>query len=131
MDKYRILVVDDSRVVHEQMKKMLEGSEIEIVGFCRTGEEVIGQYEKLRPDLVTMDIIMPGIDGLEACKKLKEKWPEANIFMVSSMAYDDMIDGAVEAGAKGFLFKPFTQESLLEGLRGALQAIGMTHKGEG
>ena len=98
MDKYRILVVDDSRVVHEQMKKMLEGSEIEIVGFCRTGEEVIGQYEKLRPDLVTMDIIMPGIDGLEACKKLKEKWPEANIFMVSSMAYDDMIDGAVEAG---------------------------------
>ncbi len=131
MQTYRILVVDDSRVVHQQMKKMLEGSEIEIAGFCRSGEEALKCYEELRPDLVTMDIIMPGIDGLEACKKLKEEWPDANIFMVSSMAYDDMIDSAVKAGAKGFLFKPFTKESLLEGLRGALQAVQATQKGEG
>ncbi len=131
MQTYRILVVDDSRVVHQQMKKMLEGSEIEIAGFCRSGEEALKCYEELQPDLVTMDIIMPGIDGLEACEKLKEQWPDANIFMVSSMAYDDMIDSAVKAGAKGFLFKPFTKESLLEGLRGALQAVQATQKGEG
>lgn len=130
MKEYRILVVDDSRVVHEQMKKMLEDSEIEIVGSCRSGEEVLKCYEELRPDLVTMDIIMPGIDGLEACKELKEKWPDANIFMVSSMAYDDMINSAVEAGAKGFLFKPFTKESLLEGLRSALRAVGVAHEEE-
>ncbi len=130
MITYRILVVDDSRVVHEQMKKMLEGSEFEIADFCRSGEEALKSYEELRPDLVTMDIIMPGIDGLETCRKLKNEWPDANIFMVSSMAYDDMIDDAVEAGAKGFLFKPFTQESLLEGLRGALQAVGLVEKSD-
>ncbi len=127
---YRILVVDDSRVVHGQMKKMLEGSEFEIVGFCRSGEEALRSYEELHPDLVTMDIIMPGIDGLETCRKLKTQCPDANIFMVSSMAYDDMIDGAVDAGAKGFLFKPFTQDSLLEGLRGALQAVGLVQNQE-
>ena len=64
--------------------------------------------------------ILPGMDGLETCKKLREHYPEANIFMVSSMAYDDMIDRAAALGAKGFLFKPFTRETLLEGLRGCL-----------
>ena len=119
-----IMIVDDSRVVYAEMVKMLEGSEIEIVGFCRSGEEALEKYEELKPDLVTLDIVMPGMDGLETCEQLKERWPEANIFMVSSMAYDDMIDRAATLGAKGFLFKPFTKESLLEGLRGAFKAIG-------
>ena len=102
---------------------MLEGSEIEIVGYCRSGEDALEQYEALQPELVTLDIVMPGMDGLETCVKLKARWPDAQILMVSSMAYDDIIDQAVASGAKGFLFKPFTQESLLEGLRGAFKAI--------
>jgi len=120
----KIMIVDDSRVVYAEMVKMLDGSEIEIVGFCRSGEEALEKYEELKPDLVTLDIVMPGMDGLETCEQLKERWPEANIFMVSSMAYDDMIDRAAKLGAKGFLFKPFTKDSLLEGLRGAFKAIG-------
>ena len=83
----RIMVVDDSRVILAEMKKMLEGSDMEI------------------------------------CEKLRQRYPEANVFMVSSMAYDDMIDRAVELGAKGFLFKPFTKDALLEGLQGAFKAI--------
>lgn len=103
---------------------MLEGSEFEIAAYCRNGEEALEKYETAMPDLVTLDIVMPGIDGLQTCQVLKQKWPEANVFMVSSMAYGDIIDEAATLGAKGFLFKPFTQQSLLEGLRGAMKAIG-------
>lgn len=123
MNKHRIMVVDDSRVVYAEMKKMLEDSEIEIVAFCRSGEDAVEQYGEVQPELVTMDIVMPGMDGLEACQALLEKWPDARVFMVSSMAYEDMINTAASLGAKGFLFKPFTRESLLEGLRGALKAV--------
>lgn len=123
MDKSRIMVVDDSRVVYAEMKKMLEDSEIEIVAFCRSGEEALEQYEAVAPDLVTLDIVMPGMDGLETCAEMRKRWPDSNIFMVSSMAYEDMINNAAALGAKGFLFKPFTKESLLEGLRGALKVV--------
>ena len=123
MSKHSVMIVDDSRVVYAEMKKMLEDSEIEIVGFCRSGEEALEKYEELKPELVTLDIVMPGMDGLETCEQLKARWPEANIFMVSSMAYDDMIDRAAKLGAKGFLFKPFSKDSLLEGLRGAFKLI--------
>lgn len=119
----RIMVVDDSRVVYAEMKKMLEGCDMEICEFCRSGEEALEKFEKAKPDLVTMDIVMPGMDGMETCEKLRQRYPEANVFMVSSMAYDDMIDRAVELGAKGFLFKPFTKDALLEGLQGAFKAI--------
>ena len=123
MNKHRIMVVEDSRVVYAEMKKMLEDSEIEIASFCRSGEDAVEQYGEIQPELVTMDIVMPGMDGLEACQALLEKWPDARVFMVSSMAYEDMINTAASIGAKGFLFKPFTKESLLEGLRGALKAV--------
>ena len=124
MAKYRIMIVDDSRVIYAEMKRMLDGSDFEIAAYCKNGEEALEQYEQAAPDLVTMDIVMPGMDGLETCEELKKKWPEANIFMVSSMAYEDIIDQAVALGAKGFLFKPFTKETLLEGLYGALKCAG-------
>ena len=119
----RIMVVDDSRVVRAEMEKMLEGSDMEICQFCRSGEEALEKFEEAKPDLVTMYIVMPGMDGMETCEKLRQRYPEANVFMVSSMAYDDMIDRAVELGAKGFLFKPFTKDALLEGLQGAFKDI--------
>ena len=119
----RIMVVDDSRVILAEMEKMLEGSDMEICEFCRSGEEALEKFGKAKPDLVTMDIVMPGMDGMETCEKLRQRYPEANVYMVSSMAYDDMIDRAVELGAKGFLFKPFTKDALLEGLQGAFKAI--------
>lgn len=124
MAQYRIMVVDDSRVIYAEMTKMLEGSDFEIAAYCRNGEEALEQYERTMPDLVTLDIVMPGMDGLETCEALRNKWPDANVFMVSSMAYGDIIDQAAALGAKGFLFKPFTQQSLLEGLYGAMKAIG-------
>lgn len=123
MGKHRLMIVDDSRVVYASMSKMLDGEDVEIVGFFRSGEEALENYGELMPDLVTLDIVMPGMDGLETCEKLLEKWPDAQILMVSSLAYDDTIERAKELGAKGFLFKPFTKESLTEGIMDAFKAI--------
>ena len=123
MDKRRIMVVDDSRVVYAEMNKMLQDTEFEIAAYCRSGEEAIKRYEDVQPELVTLDIVMPGMDGLETCEEMRKRWPESDILMVSSMAYEDTINHAAELGAKGFLFKPFVKESLLEGLRGTVKVI--------
>lgn len=120
--KYRVMIVDDSRVVHAEMEKLLEGSEFEIVAFCRSGEAALAEYGTVKPDVVTMDIVMPGIDGLETCQKLMEQWPQARVLMVSSLAYGCTTENSAELGAKGFVFKPFTQEEILDGLRKAVEA---------
>lgn len=119
--KYRIMVVDDSRIVYAEMCKMLAESELEIVSFCRSGEEALTEYESIQPDLVTMDIVMPGIDGLETSRKLLDKWPDAKILMVSSLAYEYTMQTSADMGAKDFLFKPFTKEELLDKIRKALE----------
>jgi two-component system chemotaxis response regulator CheY len=114
------MIVDDSRLVYAQMKKMLEDSDIEVKGYCRSGEEALEQYGQIQPELVTMDIVMPGMDGLETCRQLVNKWPDAKVLMVSSLAYDETMESASTNGAKGFLFKPFTKESLVDGIQKAL-----------
>ena len=83
--KKRLMVVDDSRVMELQICKLLENSKYEVVAYCENGEEAIARYEEVQPDIVTMDIIMPGIDGLEAAQVLLEEHPEARIVMVSSL----------------------------------------------
>ena len=105
-----VMVVDDSRVVHTEMKKLLADTDFEIVGCCRSGEEAIAFYGEHKPDLVTMDIIMPGMDGLAAARAI----------MVSSLAYDDTIDESVKIGAKGFIFKPLERTQLIHALEHAL-----------
>ena len=120
---YKVMVVDDSRVVHNQIRHLLEGSDFEVVGECRSGEESLALYESCRPDVVTMDIVMPGEDGFFATRQILEKFPDARILMVSSLAYDDTITEAVEVGAKGFVFKPIEQDQLLHALQDACQSI--------
>lgn len=121
MVTHTIMVVDDSRVVFAEMKKMLAGTGIEIVSFCRSGEDALREYETVRPDLVTLDIVMPGMDGLDTCRELKKRWPDARVLMVSSLAYDDTIERARALGAKGFLYKPFEKQALIAGLVKALE----------
>lgn len=112
----RVMIVDDSRVVELQMKKMLENSDYEVVSFCQDGETAIEQYSEILPDLVTMDIIMPGMDGLETARTILEEHPDARIIMVSSLAYDDTIEEAKSIGTKTFIYKPFDRDQLLSAL---------------
>lgn len=109
----RIMVVDDSRMVKLRMEDLLAETEYEIAAYCRSGEEAVEQYGQVLPDVVTMDIIMPGMDGLEASQAILEEHPEAKIIMVSSLAYDDTFEEAKSIGAKGFIDKPFDREQLL------------------
>ena len=109
----RIMVVDDSRMIFLQMRNLLEGTDFEIAAYCRDGEEALAQYEQVAPDLVTMDIIMPGMDGLETAQAILEGHPDAKIIMVSSLAYDDTFEEAKAIGAKSFIDKPFDRDRLL------------------
>ena len=109
----RIMVVDDSRLVRVQLGDVLQGTDYEIAAYCRSGEEASAQYEEVRPDLVTGDIIMQGMDGLDATEIILKKYPDARIVMVSSLAYDDTFERAKAIGAKGFVDKPFHREQLL------------------
>ena len=118
--KKRIMVVDDSRMMELQIKKLLEGTEYEVAAYCENGEDAIARYDEVKPDVVTMDIIMPGIDGLEAAQVILEEHPEAKIIMVSSLIYDDTIKEASAIGAKTFLYKPINREGLLKALQRAL-----------
>lgn len=114
--KKRLMVVDDSRVMELQICKLLENSKYEVVAYCENGEEAIARYEEVRPDIVTMDIIMPGIDGLEAAQIIAEAHPDARIIMISSLAYEDTLQEAEAVGAKLFLYKPIDRENLLDAL---------------
>ena len=109
----RIMVVDDSRLVRVQLEDLLKGTDYEIAAYCRSGEDAIARYGEVKPDLVTMDIIMPGMDGLDASEMILKEHPEAKIVVVSSLAYDDTFERARAIGAKGFVDKPFHKEQLL------------------
>lgn len=112
----RIMVVDDSRMVFLLMENLLKDTDYEIAAYCTTGEEALAQYDQVRPDIVTMDIIMPGIDGLETVRAMLDRHPDAKIVMVSSLAYDDTFEEAKALGAKEFLDKPIDREQLLAAL---------------
>ena len=114
--KKRLMVVDDSRMIELQIRKLLEGTEFEVAAYCENGEEAIARYGEVQPDLVTMDIIMPGIDGLETAQVILGEHPEAKILMVSSLAYGDAIQEADCAGTLGILNKPLDRETLLSTL---------------
>ena len=114
--KKQLMVVDDSHIVEMQICKLLEGSEDEVAAYCENGEEAIARYEDLRPDVVTMDIIMPGIDGLETAQVILEEHPDANIIMISSLGDDDTLHEAEAIGAKTCLYKPLKREELMHAL---------------
>ena len=114
--KQRVMVVDDSRVMEMQIRKLLEDSQFEVTAYCENGEDAISRYGALRPDVVTMDIIMPGLDGLETAQVILQEHPEARIVMISSLGYDDTRNAADAIGISQFLYKPIDREGLLAAL---------------
>ena len=115
----KIMVVDDSRIAQLQLQEILAGTKYEVVACCQTGEDALQTYNKVQPDLVTMDILMPGMDGLDTARLLLQDHPDARVLMVSSLAYDDTIQEAQRIGAKGFVYKPFDQAQILSSMEEA------------
>lgn len=123
----KVLIVDDSRFVYEEMKNLLKDTEFEPAAYCVRAEEALDIYEGINPDVVSMDIILPGMDGFEASERMLQSHPGAKIVMVSSLAYDETEQKAMDIGARAFVFKPFTKDQILTAFR---YATGMDPDGK-
>ena len=118
--KETVLVVDDSKFLNDHIKRILEKGEYQVVGQALDGEEAVQKYQELLPDCVTLDIVMPKMDGLETLKRIKAIDPAAVVVMVSSAGTKEKVTEALLLGAKNFLVKPFKEEKVLEVLKEAL-----------
>lgn len=116
----KVMVVDDSRFVWNEIEYLLTDTEYQVVHYCKDGEEAVKSYAQVKPDIVTMDIVLPGMDGFDTARTILEQDAGARIVFVSSLAYDTTIQEAKELGSRYFLFKPFDKFGLLECLQKAL-----------
>ena len=113
----KIMIVDDAAFMRMLLKDILEGNGFQIVGQATNGNESIQKYRELNPDVVTMDIMMPGMDGIQAIKGIKAMDPDARIIICSAMGQKERVVEAIKAGAKDFIFKPFKPEQVIQTLR--------------
>ena len=119
--RLRVMIVDDHSVVRVGLKHVLEQSgEFEVVGQATDGEEAVKMAADVSPDVVVMDVIMPGKDGVEACREIMESAPETRVVMLTASTEVDAIVDAVAAGATGFLQKETDRERLLSAVRDAV-----------
>lgn len=117
----RILIVDDHEVVRLGLKALLEHhSQFEVVGEAGTAKEAIEQVARHRPDIILMDIRLPGISGIEACEDITRNYPESRVVMLTSYADDEMLFSAIRAGASGYVLKQIGGNDLIR----ALESVG-------
>jgi two-component system chemotaxis response regulator CheY len=109
----KVLIVDDSLVMRSMIKEILTKNGYEVVGQARNGKEAVDLYGTLKPDLVTMDVIMPGEQGTEVIK-LRTLDASARIMVVSGLNQKNLVIQAMENGAKEYVVKPFEEKDLLE-----------------
>jgi two-component system chemotaxis response regulator CheY len=112
----RVLVVDDAAFMRLTLKTMLEENGYEVVGNAENGAKAIEMYKILKPEIVTMDITMPDMDGIAALGEIIKFDPKAIVVMLSAMGQEGKIREAVLLGAKGFIIKPFKEDILLKAL---------------
>lgn len=116
----KILIVDDAAFMRMMLKDILGKNGYEIVGEAENGNIGVEKFKELRPDLVTMDITMPELDGISAVKKIKSIDANARVVMCSAMGQQAMVIDAIQAGARDFIVKPFQPERVLEAIQKAL-----------
>ncbi|UOQ42961.1 response regulator [Halobacillus salinarum] len=116
----KILVVDDAKFMRMTLTTILEKGNHEVIGEAENGQEAVEMYEKLNPDLVTLDITMPEKNGLEALKEIKAQSEDAQIVMCSAMGQQKMVVEAIENGAKDFIVKPFDETRVLDAIKRVL-----------
>jgi len=112
----KVLVVDDAAFMRLVMKDILEKNGHEVVGEAENGAEAVEQYGRLKPDVVTMDITMPVMEGIDAVQLIRGMDPKAKIIMCSAMGQQEMVVRAIKAGAQDFIVKPLQSERVLEAI---------------
>ena len=116
----KVLIVDDAAFMRMMIKDILEKNGFEVVGEASNGIVAVDLYKKEKPDVVTMDITMPDMDGIEAVKAIKEFDPAAKVIMCSAIGQQSMVMDAIKAGAKDFIVKPFQADRVLEAINKVL-----------
>ncbi len=111
-----ILIVDDAAFMRMMIKNIVSKNGYDVVGEAENGQVAVEMYKKLKPDLVTMDITMPEMNGIEGVKAIRGFDPNANIIMCSAMGQQAMVMEAIQAGAKDFIVKPFQQDRILQAI---------------
>ncbi|WP_153124088.1 response regulator [Peribacillus tepidiphilus] len=117
----RILIVDDAKFMRLTLSNILHKANHEVVGEGENGQDAVKLYRELKPDLVTMDITMPVMSGIDAVKEIKKEFPDAKIIMCSAMGQQKMVVEAIEAGAKDFIVKPFDELRVAEAINRVLR----------
>jgi two-component system chemotaxis response regulator CheY len=112
----KVLIVDDAAFMRMSLRTMLEKNGYEVIGEAENGLVGVSKYKSLKPDLVTMDITMPEMDGISALKAIKAGDPDAKIIMITAIGQEPMVREAIISGAKGFIVKPFKEESVINSI---------------
>jgi two-component system chemotaxis response regulator CheY len=112
----KVLIVDDAAFMRLTIKGMLERNGFEVVGEAENGKVAVDKYSQLEVDVVTMDITMPEMDGIEALKRIRKIDPEAIVIMITAMGQQNLVRDAVLSGARGFIVKPFKEDAMLKAL---------------
>ena len=116
----RVLIVDDAAFMRMMIKDILTKNGYAVVGEAENGLNAVEKYAEYMPDLVTMDITMPEMDGISAVKEIKKNDPNARIIMCSAMGQQAMVIDAIQAGARDFIDKPFQPDRVLEAVAKAI-----------
>lgn len=116
----KILIVDDANFMRMMLKDILTKAGHEVVGEAEDGKAALERYKELTPDLVTMDITMPNVNGIEAVKSIRAYDSKARVIMCSAMGQQVMVIDAIQAGAKDFVVKPFQRDRVLEAIEKAM-----------
>jgi two-component system chemotaxis response regulator CheY len=117
----RVLVVDDAAFMRMMLKDILTKGGHEVVGEAANGVEAVEKYKELKPDVVTMDITMPEMNGIDAIKEIKKFDPNATVIVCSAMGQQAMVIEAIQAGAKDFIVKPFQAARVIEAVQKVLK----------
>ena len=115
-----VLICDDAIFMRTMLKDILKQSGFEVVGEAQTGKEAVERYKQLKPDLVTMDIVMPDMGGIDAVRAIIKDDPGAKILMCSAMGQQALVIEAIQAGARDFVVKPFQPSRVLEAVQRVL-----------
>jgi two-component system chemotaxis response regulator CheY len=111
----RVLIVDDTLFMRTMIREILTGSgRFEVVGEASNGREAVERFRETSPDLITMDIVMPEMDGIEATKAILREEPGARVVMCSALGQEALVIESIAAGAKDFIVKPFSAEKVLD-----------------
>jgi two-component system chemotaxis response regulator CheY len=119
------MIVDDSLMMRTTLRRILEKAGYEVVGEAVNGEQAILNYPQCQPDLVTMDITMPGLGGIETIKRIMASHPSANIVVVSALGQKHIIFEALQNGAKNYIAKPIKEENVLSVFQLVLEQNGL------